>query len=84
MHTHLCTGDHQGIAHIVAGISHIYQLYALQMTQMLLDCQQGCQHLCGMIFVGQAVPYRYVRVFRQLLYDLLSETAVLDAVKHAA
>ena len=36
-----------------------------------------------MELVGQAVPYRHVRVFRQFLHDLLPEAPVLDPLEHA-
>ena len=29
VHSHLGTGDHQGVAHVVAGVAHIDQLHAL-------------------------------------------------------
>ena len=37
-----------------------------------------------MILVGQAVPDRNACIFRQILHDLLTESAVLDPVKHPA
>ena len=52
MHSHFRTGDHQGIAHIITGISHIHQLHSPQSSQMLFHCQKRSQHLGGMIFIG--------------------------------
>ena len=84
MHAHLRAGDHQGITHVVAGVAHVYQFHALQMAQVLLYGKQGRLHLSGMIFIGQAVPDRYVGILRQFLYDLLAEATVLDTVEHTA
>ena len=84
MHTHLGTGHHIGISHIIAGVSHIYQLYALYPPQMLPDGQQIRQHLCGMEFIGQAVPYRNPCILCQLFHNILPETAVFDSFVHSS
>ena len=40
--------------------------------EMLLDCQQICQHLGRMEFVGKPVPYRNLGIFCKLLHDGLA------------
>ena len=35
-------------------------------------------------FIGQAVPHRYARVLPQFFNDLLTKTAILNAVIHPA
>ena len=82
MHTHLCTGDHQRISHVVTGISEICQLPSLQITEFLTDRQKIRQHLGRMILIGQTVPYRHSCVFRQFFHDLLAEAAVLNTIVH--
>ena len=84
VHTHFCTGDHQRIAHVESCIAHIYQLSALQITEMLADGQKVCQHLCRMILVCQSVPYRHACVFCQLLYDFLAKSAVFNSLVHSS
>ena len=51
---------------------------------MLLDRQEICQDLRRVKFVRQAVPDRHACVFCKRLYDLLSVSAVFNAVIHAA
>ena len=47
---------------------------------MFTDSQKVSQHLCGMIFVCQAVPHRNTCVFCQLLHNFLPEAAVFNPV----
>ena len=47
---------------------------------MLLDGHQICQHLCGMIFIGQSIPDRYTGIFCQFFHDLLSKSSVFNSV----
>ena len=49
------------------------------LPQMLPDGQQIRQHLCGMEFIGQAVPYRNPCILCQLFHNILPETAVFDS-----
>ena len=42
MHSHFRTGDHQGISHIVAGISHVNKFNAFQFSEFFLNCQKIC------------------------------------------
>ena len=81
---HFRAGDHKGIAHVVAGVSHIGKANSLEMAEFLLNGQQVRQHLGGMELVGQTVPDGDSGIFSQLLHRLLLEAAVLNAVKHAA
>ena len=83
VHTHLRTGYHQRVSHVVTGISHISHADPLQVSEMLTDSQKICQHLGGMEFIGQSVPYGNLGVFRQFLYDILSKTTVFDTLEHA-
>ena len=82
MHTHLGTTDHQGIAHIVAGIPHINKIDALQTAEMLFDRQKVGQNLRGMKFVGQPVPNGDGSVFGKLFHNFLAEATVFNAVVH--
>ncbi len=81
---HFCAADHQRIAHIIARIAQIYKIDALQTAEMLPNGEKIRQNLCRVKFVGQTVPDRHARIFRQLLDNILSEAAVFNAVKHAA
>ncbi len=51
---------------------------------MLPDGEKIRQHLSGMGFIGEAVPYRDACVRGQFLHDFLTEAAVFDAIKQAA
>ena len=82
VHAHLRTYDHVGIAHVVAGVSHINQLHAFQLSKMLANRQKVRQHLGRMELVGQTVPYRNACIFCKLFYDFLSVTAVFNSFKH--
>ena len=84
MHAQFCAGDHQGISHIVSGISHIYQLTSLQISKMLTDRKHICQHLCRMIFICQAIPYRNSGIFCKFLYNILSITAIFNTIIHSS
>ncbi len=78
--THLRAGDHQGIPHVVAGVAHVNQFHALQMSEMFPNRQKIRQHLRRVVLIGQAVPDRHARVPGDLLDNLLPETAVFDAL----
>ena len=54
-----------------------------QISEMLPDGQQICQHLGRMELVCQAVPYRNLRIPCQFLHDVLSKPTVLDPFIHA-
>jgi len=84
MHAKLCADNHQGISHIVTGISHIGQLHAFDPAKLLTNSQHICQHLGRMKFIGQTVPYRNPCISCQLLYDILSKATVLDTIIHSA
>ena len=51
---------------------------------MLLNGQEVRQNLGGVKFVGEAVHNGNAGILCQLLHQLLTVTAVLDAVKHPA
>ena len=82
VHAHLGTGYHVGISHIISGVAHVHQLHALQPSQMLPDGQKVRQHLSGMKFVGQSVPYRNARISGKLFHNVLTEAPVLDSLIH--
>ena len=82
IHAHLRAAHHQRIAHVVAGVAHVDQLYALQAAELFPYGQEVGQYLGGVKFVGQAVPHRHPGVLRQRFHDLLAEAAVFDAVVH--
>ena len=84
VHPHFRAANHQGVAHVVTGITHIDKLDALQMAKVLLDCQEVRQNLGRVEFIGQAVKDRDTGVFCQILDDGLTEAPVLDAVIHPA
>ena len=84
MHAHLRAADHEGVAHVVAGVAHVDELFALERAEVLLNGQEVREDLRGMEFVRQAVPDGHARVFGQLLNDRLAVAAVLNAVVHPA
>ena len=84
MHSQLRTHDHQGIAHVVARVAHVGQLYAFQMPEMLPYCQHVREHLCGVVFIGESIPYRNACMLCKLLHDCLLKPAVLNSIKHSA
>ena len=84
VHSHLRTGYHKRIAHIVAGITHISHLQPLGISEMFLNGQKIRQHLCRMEFIGKAIPYRNTCIFCQFLYDFLPITTILDSFIHAS
>ena len=84
MHAHLRAADHQRVAHVVARIAHVDELFALQLAKMFLDRQEIGQNLRRMELVCQTVPDRDARVFRQILHDLLPKAAIFNAVEHPA
>ena len=84
MHTHLRTGNHQRVSHIITGISHIHQFNTLQTPKILSDCQKICQHLCRMILIRQPIPHRHSRIFRQFFHDFLAKATVLDSFEHTS
>ena len=84
MHAHLRAADHEGVAHVVAGVAHVDELFALERAEVLLNGQEVREDLRGVEFVRQAVPDGHARIFCQLLDDRLAVAAVLDAVVHPA
>ena len=84
MHSHLGTGDHKGITHIIARIAHIHKLNSLKPAQMFSDSEQIRQHLGRVILICKSVPYRNSCIMSQLLYNLLSKASVLNTVVHPA
>ena len=84
MKSELRACDHEGVAHVVAGVSHIGEFPSLQFSEMLPDGQHVGQHLRRMIFIGQTVPHRNACIGAERLYDLLAETAVFDSVIDAS
>ena len=80
MHSHFCTENHKRISHIIAGISHIYQLHPFCSAQMLLNGKQICQHLCWVIFISQAIPYRYPCIFCQRFHLFLAIATILNSI----
>ena len=52
------------------------------MPEMLTDGQQVRQHLGGMEFIGQPVPYRHLGILCQLLHDILTEAPIFYSVVH--
>ena len=86
VHAHLGGTHHQGVAHVVAGVTQVGELDLIQ-TFALAVLQHGHevrQDLGRVEFVGQAVPDRHTGVGPQLFDDLLAVAAVFDAVIHAA
>ena len=81
---HLGAANHQGVAHVVAGIAHVSEFQPGQLAKVFLDRQKVSQNLGGVELIGQAIPYRYGGILGQLVHDLLAIAAVLNAVKHAA
>ena len=81
---HLGAGHHEGIAHVVAGVPHVGEVYALEAAQLFLDGEQVRKHLGGVELIRKAVPYRNSGVFGKLLDKLLAVTPVLYAVVHPA
>ena len=84
MHAQLCADNHQGISHIVAGISHICQLHALDPAKLFFNGQHICQHLGWMELIGETVPHRNARILSKLLHDLLTVAAIFDTFIHTA
>ena len=84
MHAHFRAAHHQGVAHVVAGVAHIDQLDALEGAEMFPDGEEVRQDLGGMELVGQAVEHGHAGMLCQLVHDLLTEAAILDAVIHPA
>ena len=84
MHAELRAYDHVGICHVVAGVTHIHQLLALQVTPVLTNRQHVGEHLRRMELVREAIPDRHIAVLRKFLHEILAEAPVLDAVIHTA
>ena len=84
MHTHLGSAHHQAVAHVVAGVAQIHQLHAAQLAEVLLNGQEVGQDLGGVELVGEAVEHGHTGVLSQLLHQILTKAAVLDAVIHPA
>ena len=83
MHSHFGACHHQGIPHIIAGISHICEPDILQIAEMLPYGQQICQHLGGMELICEPVPNRHPRVFCKLLHNILPVSPIFNSLKHA-
>ena len=81
---HLGAANHQGVAHVVAGIAHVSEFQPGQLAKVLFNRQKVSQNLGGVELIGQAIPYRYGGILGQLVHNLLAIAAVLNAVKHAA
>mgnify|MGYP003299148054 CR=1 FL=1 len=84
VHAHLGAAHHEGIAHVIPGITHVHQLSAGEAAEMLPDGQEVGQDLGGVELVGQAVPDADAGILCQCLHDLLTKAAVLNAVIHPA
>ena len=84
MHAHFGTCHHQRIAGIITRIPHIAKVNALEISEMLPNGQQICEHLGRMELIGQAVPYRDFGVFCQCFHDFLTKSAILDAIVHGS
>ena len=84
MHSHFCAADHQRVTHIISGVTAVDQFFSFQLSKMLLNGQKIRQDLRRMIFIGQTIPDRNTGVLRQFLYDLLTESTVLDPIEHTA
>ena len=81
---HLGAGHHEGIAHVVAGVPHVGEVYALEAAQLFLDGEQVRKHLGGVELIRKAVPYGDAGVLCKLLHQLLAVAPVLYAVVHPA
>ena len=62
MHAHLGTADHQRVAHVVARVSHIDELFAAKVAKMLTDRQKIGKDLRRVEFVREAVVDGHARV----------------------
>ncbi len=83
MHPQFGADHHQGITHIVAGVSHVGQLYAFNPAQLFSDCEHVRQHLGGMKLISQPVPYRNAGILCQFLHNTLLKAPVLDSLVNA-
>ena len=84
MHAELRAYDHVGIRHVVTGVTHIHQFLTLQVTAVLPNRQHVGEHLRRVELVRETIPDRHIAVLCKLLYEILAEAAVLDAVVHTA
>ena len=85
VHAELCGDDHEGVAHVVAGIANVNELDLVEgLCNVFHDGEAVRQNLSGMIQVGEAVPYGNAGVLGEQLNGLLLEAAELDAVVEAA
>ena len=51
---------------------------------VLFNRHEVGKYLCGVIHIGEAIPYGYACVLCQKLYNFLLEAAILNAVIEAA
>jgi hypothetical protein len=85
VHAHLGAAYHEGVAHVVAGVSGVNQLNLVErLVTALLDGHEIREDLGGVVLVGQAVPYRNARVAGEVLDEPLREASILDTMVHAA
>ena len=84
VHAQLGTANHERIAHVEPGVTHVNQLLAGKIAEMLTDGQEICQDLGGMELIGEAVPNGNACVFCQIFHDGLGKTAVFNTIVHTA
>ncbi|MPM55435.1 hypothetical protein SDC9_102232 [bioreactor metagenome] len=85
VHSKFGSAYHKSIAHIVSGIPYESKLHFIQWFEDIFHHgEEVCKNLCGMILVGQTVPYRNTAVLSKLLNNLLRETSEFNTVKHSA
>ena len=85
MHAEFGRTDHQGVAHVVAGVADKDELHLIQrFLDAFLNGHDIGENLRGVIKVSQAVPHRDAGVIGEALHRFLLEATKFDAVKHAA
>ena len=85
VHTELRAHDHEGVAHVVAGVAHEGELLAVEVAaELLLHGQHVGDHLRRVELGREAIPHGHASVRGEGLDDRLGVSAVLDAVVHAA
>ena len=83
VHTQLRAADHERVAHVVARVAHVDELYPLERAEVLTYGEHIRKDLSGVEFVCKPVPDGDGGILREFFDYALSESAVLDAVKHA-
>ena len=81
---HFGGANHEGIAHVVAGIAEIGEFNAPEMSEMFPNRKKIGEHLRRMIEIGEAVPNRDAGIAGKDFRSFLREAAELDAVIEAA